>query len=191
MTAVISALTLEEYLIYTDGTDTKYELVRGELIAMAQPTGIHGAICELINDTFRSEIQRLQLSLVSKQELIAVQTTYIGSKLTCRIPDVTVVTFEQWDKIKFCEALLKDSVPLLAVEVVSDSSRSIDYRKKKVEYNAIEIPEYWIIDFSDSQVTVLLLENDLYKETVYSDQDRIQCQLFPEFSLTPQQIFAI
>jgi len=191
MVAVISKLTLEEYLTYTDGTDTRYELVQGELVAMAQPTGIHGAICELINDTFRSEIQRLQLSLVSKQELIAVQTTYIGSKLTCRVPDVTVITLEQWDKIKFCEALLKESVPLLVVEVVSDSSRSIDYRKKRVEYNAIEIPEYWIVDYNDRQVTVLLLENDLYEETVYRDRDRIQCQLFPEFSLTPQQIFAI
>ncbi len=191
MVAVSSKLTLAEYLAYADGTDTRYELVQGELVAMAQPTGIHGGICEFINDAFRSEIQRLQLPLISKQELIAVQTTYISSKITCRIPDVTVITLEQWEGIKFCEALLKETIPLLVVEVVSDSSRNIDYRKKRIEYNAIEIPEYWIIDFSDRKVSVLVLKNDLYEEIVYRDQDQIQSQLFPELKLIPKEIFAI
>jgi len=191
MVAVSSKLTLAEYLAYADGTDTRYELVQGELVAMAQPTGIHGGICEFINDAFRSEIQRLQLPLISKQELIAVQTTYISSKITCRIPDVTVITLEQWEGIKFCEAVLKETVPLLVVEVVSDSSRNIDNRKKRIEYNAIEIPEYWIIDFSDRKVSVLVLKNDLYEEIVYRDQDEIQSQLFPELKLIPKEIFAI
>jgi Uma2 family endonuclease len=191
MVAVSSKLTLAEYLAYADGTDTRYELVQGELVAMAQPTGIHGGMCEFINDAFRSEIQRLQLSLISKQELIAVQTTYISSKITCRIPDVTVITLEQWEGIKFCEAVLKETVPLLVVEVVSDSSRNIDYRKKRIEYNAIEIPEYWIVDFSDRKVSVLVLSNDLYEEIVYRDQDEIQSQLFPKLKLTPKEIFAI
>ena len=191
MIAVSSKFTLAEYLAYADGTDTRYELVQGELVAMAQPTGIHGGICEFINDAFRSEIQRLQLPLISKQELIAVQTTYINSKITCRIPDVTVIAFEQWEGIKFSEAVLKETTPLLVVEVVSDSSRSIDYRKKRIEYNAIEIPEYWIIDFSDRKISVLILKNDLYEEVVYRDQDKIQSQLFPELTLIPQEIFAV
>lgn len=191
MVAVSSKLTLAEYLAYADGTDTRYELVQGELVAMAQPTGIHGGICEFINDTFRSEIQRLQLPLISKQELIAVQTTYISSKITCRIPDVTVITLEQWEGIKFCEAVLKETIPLLVVEVVSDSSRNIDYRKKRIEYNAIEIPEYWIVDFSDRKISVLVLKNDIYEEVVYRDQDEIKSQLFPELKLIPKEIFAI
>ena len=191
MVAISSKLTLAEYLAYADGTDTRYELVQGELVEMAQPTGMHGGICEFINDAFRSEIQRLQLPLISKQKLIAVQTIYIRSKITCRIPDITVITLEQWEGIKFCEALLKEAVPLLVVEVVSDSSRSIDYRKKRIEYNAIEIPEYWIIDFSDRKVSVLVLKNDLYEEIVYKDQDEIQSQLFPELKLIPKEIFAI
>jgi len=191
MVAITSKFTLAEYLAYSDGTDTRYELVQGELVPMAQPTGVHGAISEFINDCFRSEIQRLQLPLVAKQELIAIQTTHIGNKVTCRIPDVTVITLEQWKSIKLSEAVLTETAPLLVVEVVSDSSRNIDYRRKRVEYNAIEIPEYWIVDFSDRQVTVLILQNYLYEEIVYRDQDRIQSQLFPEMQLMPQEIFAV
>jgi Uma2 family endonuclease len=34
MTTAVKKLTLEEYLTYDDGTDTKYELVDGELVEM-------------------------------------------------------------------------------------------------------------------------------------------------------------
>lgn len=45
--------TLVEYLAYDDGTDTRYELVNGELVAMAQPTGIHGGMSEFGDDSRR------------------------------------------------------------------------------------------------------------------------------------------
>jgi Uma2 family endonuclease len=35
MTTVTKKLTLEEYLAYDDGTDTRYELVDGELVEMS------------------------------------------------------------------------------------------------------------------------------------------------------------
>ena len=183
--------TLAEYLTYDDGTDTRYELVNGELVTMAQPTGIHGGMSEFANDSFRLEIQRLQLPLISKQDLIAVQTGRVNGKITCRVPDVVVITSEQWQEMRFREAVLTDSVPLLVVEIVSDSTRNIDYRKKRAEYNAIEIPEYWIIDFSDRKVTVLFLEDGLYEEIVYRGEEIIKSLLFPELQLTPAQIFNI
>ncbi|GAX44784.1 hypothetical protein NIES4075_58030 [Tolypothrix sp. NIES-4075] len=40
--AVTKRLTLEEYLAYDDGTDTRYELVDGELIPMSMGSGQHG-----------------------------------------------------------------------------------------------------------------------------------------------------
>ncbi|NUN64837.1 hypothetical protein HCU40_08745 [Pseudanabaena biceps] len=56
-------------------------------------------------------------------------------------------------------------------------------------YNAIEIPEYWIIDFSDRKVTVLFLEDGLYEEIVYRGDEVIKSLLFTELKLTPSQIF--
>jgi Uma2 family endonuclease len=34
MTVTTKKLTFEEYLTYSDGTDTRYDLVNGELVAM-------------------------------------------------------------------------------------------------------------------------------------------------------------
>ena len=38
-------LTYQEYLTYNDGTDTRYELVDGELVAMNSPRAKH---CEKV-----------------------------------------------------------------------------------------------------------------------------------------------
>ena len=36
--------TLDEFLAFDDGTDTRYELIGGEIVAMAPPSGIHGGL---------------------------------------------------------------------------------------------------------------------------------------------------
>ncbi len=41
-TAAPERMTLAEFLDWDDGTDTHYELVQGEVVAMAQPSPAHG-----------------------------------------------------------------------------------------------------------------------------------------------------
>lgn len=65
-------LTLDDYLTYSNGTDSRYELVNGDLVVIAQPKGRHGAIAEFLNDTFRDEIKRLGREWTSKQMAIAI-----------------------------------------------------------------------------------------------------------------------
>lgn len=50
MTVNTHKLTFQEYLTYSDGTDTRYELVNGELVARSIGTGQHG---EIINFLYR------------------------------------------------------------------------------------------------------------------------------------------
>ena len=80
--------------------------------------------------------------------------------------------------------------PLLAVEVVSPESVNRDYRYKRSEYAALEIPEYWIVDPMESKVTVLLWEEGLYEETVFMGNQNIVSRTFPELSLTVEQVLA-
>jgi Uma2 family endonuclease len=46
----------------------------------------------------------------------------------------------------------------LVMEVVSDSNRSHDLEKKRAEYAAAGIPEYWIVDPKEGRILVLVLE---------------------------------
>ncbi|MHC0065678.1 Uma2 family endonuclease [Nostoc sp. UIC 10890] len=52
MTITTPKLTFEEYLKYDDGTDTRYELINGELIPMSLGSGQHSAITEFLNVCF-------------------------------------------------------------------------------------------------------------------------------------------
>jgi len=77
---------------------------------------------------------------------------------------------------------------LLAIEIVSPDSVKRDYRFKRAEYASFGIPEYWIIDPAAQKVTLLLLVEGLYEETIYQGNDPIQSQIFPELNLTVNQI---
>ena len=111
--------------------------------------------------------------MVSKQGAIGVRIPQVGRRFTSRIPDVCVVTEEQWLSLLNVSAVLEEP-PLLVVEVVSEGITSVDHRRKRAEYNVVEIPEYWIVDFIEDNpkylpsVTVLTLIEGFYEESVFS-----------------------
>ncbi len=173
-----------EYLSYDDGTENRYELLDGRLELVNPPTFIHLLISDFIRDNFKAEITRLNLPLLCLKEA-GIRTGWRKSRLM----DVCVVST---DTVK---ELLKESAvfqipPLLAVEVVSPESIKRDYRYKRSEYAALEIPEYWIIDPLENKITILLLNEGLYDETVFTGNQVIVSPLFPELSLTVEQVFA-
>lgn len=175
-------LTFEDYLAYDDGTDNRYELEDGELILMNPPTGRHALIVYFLVNTFIAEITRLQLPWAAMQ-LIGVRTAPRRS----RLPDICIVPLEEIrDKLDVSAVIESDAV--LAVESVSPDSVKRDYRFKRAEYASFGIPEYWIVDPTEQRVTLLLLVEGLYEETVYRGDDRIQSQTFPELILTVNQI---
>ncbi|WP_026736358.1 Uma2 family endonuclease [Fischerella sp. PCC 9605] len=184
--------TFEEYLAYDDGTDTRYELVNGELVPMSLGSGQHGAIAEYLNDLFRAEIRRLGLDWTSKQMVIGVRSPRAGRWDTSRIPDVVVIPLSQWQELRNREAVieLNEPPPVLVVEVVSESTKTADYRAKRVEYNVLEIPEYWVVDPLINKVTVFTLIEELYEGVEFVSGDRIGSQTFPELELTVDQVLA-
>ncbi|WP_414574541.1 Uma2 family endonuclease [Anabaena sp. CCY 9402-a] len=190
--AVTKKFTVAEYLAYDDGTDTRYELVNGELVPMSLGSGLHGAIAEFLNDFFRDEILRLKLNWTSKQMVVGVRSPRAGKWDTSRIPDVVVLPVSQWRELRNRGAVieLNEPPPLLVVEVVSESTKTVDYRAKKVEYNVLNIPEYWIVDPLINKVTVFTLIEDLYEPAEFVDAERIQSSTFPDLQLTVEQVFS-
>lgn len=192
MAITTQRLTLDNYLTYQDGTDTRYELVNGELIAVAQPKGRHGAITEFLNDIFRAEIERLGREWTSKQMAVAIQSPRGGRWETARIPDVMVLSLEQWRTLREQEAVIRlnEPPPFLVVEVVSDSTVMTDYRTKRVEYNVLDIPEYWVIDPLKQCVTVMQSVEDLYEAQQFVGADYIASEIFPDLNLSVDAVFA-
>ncbi|XWK90797.1 MAG: Uma2 family endonuclease [Phormidium sp.] len=176
--------TFEQYLAYDDGTDNRYELVDGRLELMNPPTFRHLLIVDFLHDNFQAEIKRLGLPWVCFREA-GIRTGWRKSRLS----DLYIVPVEQVRDF-LDRSAVTEIPPLLAVEVVSPESVSRDYRFKRSEYAALEIPEYWIVDPMKSKVTVLLWEEGLYEETVFMGNQNIVSRTFPELTLTVEQVLA-
>ncbi len=179
----LQRLTFEEYSTHNDGTDNRYELVNGELVLMLPASGQHADILELLQLGLYAEINRLGRPWVVRPGNVGVRTTENKS----RIPDLVVITEEQRQAIRSMSAVLQ-SAPLLAVEIVSQANSEADYRYKRSEYAAREIPEYWIVDPLASKVMVLLLVDGLYEERVFTGSQPIVSAIFPKLILIADQV---
>jgi Uma2 family endonuclease len=192
-TLVETKVSLADYLAYHDGTGTRYELVKGALKPMSLGTGLHGDLMEFMNDEFRDEIKRTQQPWTSKQAAVSVQSPRSGRWETCRIPDVVVLPIDQWNALRNQEAMitLDQKSPILVVEVVSPSTKTEDYRSKWIEYCALDILEYWIVDPIDACVTVCVLEEGSYTNYRFVGEEAIVSLVFPGLQLTGAQVLML
>ena len=185
MTATI-LLTLEEYLAYDDGTDTRYELLDGKLVAMPPESDRNNLIALYLLSEF---IKLVPLRLVRHKDTEIVVT---GNRIRVRMPDLLILTEELLEAIGGRRATITSDMPspVLVVEVVSPgkANRDRDYRYKRSEYAARGILEYWIIDPEDSKVTVLSLVDGLYEPAVFKNEQRIVSTILSQFSLTAADV---
>lgn len=156
-------MTLEEYLNYDDGTETRYELVDGVLVEMGAKSKLNVQIAMFL--AFQLGMVGVPHYLLTNKAEIVVSSR----RLTTCYPDLVVLTEE-------LEALLDDSyryiiksdmpAPALVVEVVSPGDEESDnyrrdYIEKRQEYAARGIPEYWIVDPNTIPTVTLTAEQIL------------------------------
>jgi Uma2 family endonuclease len=181
-------LTLEQYLAYDDGTDTRYELVDGELVEMPTESPENNRIA-----------QRLYIELLKllPYYLIAHKDTEIevsGRGARCRLPDLLVHTEESIAALAGAtrSTLTREMPPpALVIEVVSPgaTNRSRNYRHKHTEYAARCIAEYWIVDPQTAQITICKWVDGVYEDTVVAGDALIPSEVVLAFPLTVAQVF--
>ncbi|MBH8550872.1 Uma2 family endonuclease [Nostocaceae cyanobacterium CENA357] len=183
VTTPVTSITFEEYLTYDDGTGFHYELVDGKLELMNPPIIQHFLIVDFLDTALKAEIKRCSFSWLCFRES-GVRTGRNKSRLS----DLCVVTLEQAKELINVSAVFQSS-PLLVIEVVSPESVKRDYRHKRSEYAALEVPEYWIVDPMAAKISILLLEEGLYEESVFTASQQIISRAFPKLALTVDQVF--
>jgi Uma2 family endonuclease len=187
--ATTQTMTLEEYLSYDDGTDTRYELVDGVLVEMSAESDLNIRIALFLLVTFSTFVSLEQLR--NKTEL----ETSRGSA-SSRYPDLIVLTKEGATAIaNASRSIIRSTMPtpMLVVEVVSpgdpgDDNYDRDYVEKRQEYAARGIPEYWLIDPQRQVVLVLILQGQSYQEQLFTGQAIVLSPTFPQLTLTAAQI---
>ena len=62
------------------------------------------------------------------------------------------------------------AVPVLAVEVLSPSTRLVDLTLKRARYEAAGCPSYWVVDPDALTLTTWDLQDGAYVQTVSTDR---------------------
>ncbi|MDY7012694.1 MAG: Uma2 family endonuclease [Cyanobacteriota bacterium] len=140
-------LTFSEYLEYEDNTDNRYELIDGELIPLPPESGLNSSIANYLFFVLVSA--GVPLPLVHPHSCEVQVPILQPGDAANRYLDLIVLLQEHWDLTQNRLTITLDMPPpRLVVEVVSPGkiNRERDYTRKRAQYAAREIPEYWIID---------------------------------------------
>ncbi|BAS55355.1 hypothetical protein NIES2135_53600 [Leptolyngbya boryana NIES-2135] len=182
--------TIEEYLDYEDGTDTRYELVDGVLVEMPPERPINRRIASFLFGAF------VRFGIPTDLLAIGTQIAITSRKVTAREPDFVVLTEECAIALEGARSdiiMPEMPAPALVVEVVSPGNPGSDnydrdYVEKPREYAARGIPEFWQVDPTRAVVTVLKLEDGTYRTREFRGDEVVVSPVFPGLQLTAGQI---
>lgn len=163
--------TYAEYLNCDLDIEQPHELVAGKIVIMPSESPLNMKIAlQLIVEI--AEIIGIE-RISNKTEIIVT-----GSKVTARVPDITVFSEAGVAEINLKTRSTIDIdmlPPILVVEVVSPgkANRDRDYRFKRSEYAARGIKYYWIVDPQEQNLTCLKLIDGLYEDINGNREDKI------------------
>ncbi|MDX2244950.1 MAG: Uma2 family endonuclease [Leptolyngbyaceae cyanobacterium bins.302] len=199
--AVPQPMTLEEFLDwYPDGYG-RYELWNGVVLEM-QPTGPHEQVSGFLAGELFLEIRRLQLPyFIPRQAIVKpAETDKSGYNPDVIVLDQTALENEPLWKTR--STITQEASVQIIIEVVSTNWRD-DYGHKFIDYEALQIAEYWVVDYlglggrryigSPKQPTfsVYQLVDGEYQGQQFRGSDRIISPTFPELNLIAEQVFAV
>jgi len=142
-------LTAEEFFLIPDLKDgSQQELVRGEIVIMPPPGGLHGVTCSKVDRRLGAFVDAAGIGTVACND-----TGFITERNpdSVRGPDISY-----WSKERLREVPVGyiEAAPDLLVEVLSPSNTSQQIREKLKEYFAKGVRLVWVIAPEDRTLTI-------------------------------------
>lgn len=180
--------------------EIRYELIDGELIDL-EPTGLHEQVAGFLNRKLNVAIEKVGLPGFIPMKCL-IKPLSLSSAFR---PDIVVL-----DSHALANEPLWKSEPVitlgrsvkLVVEVVSTNWQN-DYARKVEDYEALEIPEYWIVDYlglggkryiglpKEPVITIYQWVDGMYEGQQFRGEERLVSSVFRDLELVASQIFAV
>ena len=148
--------------IYNLPDGERAELIDGQIYYMAPPTFTHQKLIFELSLIIGNYIKSKKGSCEVLPAPFAVflnndNRTYVE-------PDISVICDKSKLDDKGCMG-----APDWIIEIVSPSSRRMDYLIKLLKYQNTGVREYWIVDPKKQRITVHNFENETLEEYTFSD----------------------
>ena len=162
--------TSDDYWNLPDGQ--RAELIDGQLYDMAPPYRIHQKLINRLSQKITNYIDSKQGSCELYPAPFAVNLD--ADDRNWVEPDISVICDPNKLTDRGCEG-----APDFIIEVVSPSSRKMDYSVKNAVYSESGVREYWIVDPAKERTTVYRYEEDSAPMIVPFDLP-IQVGIYPD-----------
>ncbi len=164
--------TIEDIYALPDGE--RAELIDGKIYYMAPPNTKHQSLVSEFHYQIKDYIRRNNGTCEVFPAPFAVflnknDKNYVE-------PDISVIC----DKNKITEKGC-DGSPDWVIEVVSPSSKAMDYLTKLFKYRTAGVREYWIVDSAKQRVTIYFFEKESVEE--YSFGEDIPVGIYEGFTI--------
>ncbi len=156
--------------IYNLPEGVRAELIDGEMYMMAAPGTGHQRILNYLSTEINLFIRKMDGNCEVFPAPFAV--FFNNDDKTYVEPDISVIC----DKSKLDDRGC-NGAPDWVIEIVSPSSRAMDYLKKLFKYQTAGVKEYWIVDPMRKQVIVYRFDADEYS-IHYSFTDEIPVGIY-------------
>lgn len=143
--------TAEDYWNLPEGK--RAELIDGQLYDLASPSRIHQRLISELLYTFQQHIKSNKGHCEVYAAPFAVNLN--ANDKTFVEPDISIICDPDKLSDRGCEG-----APDLVIEVVSPSSRRMDYIRKNALYADAGVREYWIVDPASEQTTIYRYEDN-------------------------------
>lgn len=156
------------------------ELFDGEMVTMGTPSTAHQLVLNWLNLEIYSQIKAKggQCRVIPAPfavYLLNDQWNYVE-------PDIVVVCNKDKLDKKGCHG-----APDWVIEIVSPSSRKLDYYRKLEIYERAGVQEYWIVDPLKKQIGVYDLTQDGFPK-MYSFADKVSVGIYKDFEIDFSQM---
>jgi Uma2 family endonuclease len=198
--ALRRSMTFEEFLDWYPEDGRRYELIDGEVVEV-RPRGDHEEIVSILIRKLDREIERLGLSwFMPKTCCIKPEGNLDGY-----VPDLIVLDRDElqsealWKK---ASTIVRGKSARLVVEVASTNWQD-DYAKKLEDYELLQIPEYWIVDYralggrrfigvpKRPTLSVYRLVDGIYQLQQFHEGEAIVSTVFPELILQAEEVLVV
>jgi prevent-host-death family protein len=153
-------VTYEEFLELTEASEQRFELIDGVVYNLAAPFyGHQHAVGEIYGTFYIWFKGRKCTPLTSPFDVTLIKSE---DNICVVQPDIIVIC----DNDKIDKEGRYKGVPTLAVEVLSESTRSKDMLKKLDLYKQCGVKEYWLADPKHKLVHLYTLENNEITDSI-------------------------
>ena len=155
----VRPLTVAEYAALPEDGEIRYELQEGILVMAPSPITDHQRclrrLLRELEDQVPDGLEPIPDVDIDLQLVRPAQPGFV------RRPDLVVVTYAAIERTRRERGLLRASDVVLALEIISPSSRRMDTVVKHGEYADAGIPHYWVVDLDgDVSLTACHLAGD-------------------------------